>query len=112
MKVCRNKHIPIVFMEEDTKEGNCPLCSEMKYADSRDCMIDELHDEALKREDYICKIEVENTKLQEMFKGNMVYNDLPFNNFTITYPVGPENREVEEKLGVLVPKKRSHKKKK
>ena len=70
MKVCKGvkrdktDHLPIVF---DDGEGYfvCPVCEFIKISRDDAKTILEMHEKLLGQEDYIAKIEVENTKLKE-----------------------------------------------
>lgn len=99
MKVCKKNHAPIVFSENDTDDGKCPLCDETAYSKTCDEVIIGMHETALKREDYIAKIEVANTRLRENIKL-AEFDIAPFKYETITWEDAP-----------IVKPKRSHKKK-
>ena len=94
MKICKNKkHSHIVFSEGDYAE--CPMCGALETIKFKDTSIDEMHEQALIREEYIAKIEVQNTKMEEAVKSNnlFTYETITWDNLP---PVKP-------------PKKRSHK---
>ena len=78
MKVCKGvkkkntDHTPIVYEEAKFVDGEyrggepeCPLCLAWSIAREQEAIVNEMHETALTREDYIAKIESENTKLLE-----------------------------------------------
>ena len=120
MKVCKGvkrdntDHIPVAWEDIgiDTTDGHeypipCPVCVAIRCFNHDEKIILEMHNTALTREDYICKIEVQNTELQEkLIKGyDFTTGERgKYSNFvvdTITWEETPAKPS----------KKRSHKKK-
>jgi uncharacterized protein YfcZ (UPF0381/DUF406 family) len=95
MKVCKKTHEEIIF--DDSESVLCPMCLAFASMKTQEDIIQDLHEQALKREDYICKIEEQNTKMEEAVRTNSL-----FTYETITWDTLPP---------VKPTKKRSHKKK-
>ena len=109
MKICKgNKKSPheqIAYSDVELDEMyevaypvGCPLCTAIRCFKQDEEVIKDMHETALRREDYICKIEEQNTKLEEALKNK---NPGLFSYETITW----------EEIPIKSSKKRSHKKK-
>lgn len=82
MKVCKKNHEPIVFLEE---EISCPLCGTLDALKHNLDIIQDMHDTALRREDYIALIESQNESLRTTHRIDATTAPLPFvtENWTI-----------------------------